>query len=205
MDWVQDMTARWMRILVAADGDGTPLDEAVRQINAIADPPAKKGGPGLLRRKSAAVEDPSAVTVLCRQLIAGVLVSDMAIARLCALEGRRREQVVAELAADAPEQLPEQQLRALQAELSGSCELLKDPERATYAGLGVRIEQLLRLAEQQASELIDAARVEAAWITDAARITAAAGAPPTAPGPGLDSGQDDPGEGHLGDLGDLGE
>ena len=105
MDWVQDMTARWMRIMSAADSGGTPLDEAVRQISAIADPPAKKGRGGLFRRTSPAAEGTSAVTVLCRQLIAGVLVSDIAIARLCALENRSREQVLAELTADAPEQL----------------------------------------------------------------------------------------------------
>jgi hypothetical protein len=67
-----------------------------------------------------------------------------------------------------PQQLQEQQLRALQAELSGSCTLLQDPERAPYAGLGTRIEQLLRLAEEQASALIDAARAEAAEITSSA-------------------------------------
>jgi hypothetical protein len=190
MDWVQDMTARWMRIMSAADGDGTPLDEAVRQLSSIADTPAKKGRPGRLRRNSAAAEDASAVTALSRQLIAGVLVSDVAIARLCALESRSREQVLVELAADAPEQLRDQQLRALQAELSGSCALLKDQERASYSGLGDRIEHLLRLAEQQASELIDAARAEAT------RITASPGAPSSAPG--LGSGRDDPGltEGH---------
>jgi len=184
MDWVQDMTARWIRVMSAADSGRTPLDEAVRQISALADEPAKKGRSGWLRRNSPAAEDASAVTVLCRQLIAGVLVSDIAIARLCALESRSREQVLAELTADAPEQLRDQQLRALQAELSGSCELLKDAERTSYSGLGVRIEQLLRLAEEQASELIDAARAEAD------RITASAGAPPAAPG--LGSGQDDP-------------
>ena len=102
MDWVQDMTARWMRIMSPSDGVGTPLDEAVRQISLIVDAPAKKGRPGRLRRKSAAAEEASAVTLLCRQLIAGVLVSDMAIARLCALESRSREQVLAELAADRP-------------------------------------------------------------------------------------------------------
>jgi hypothetical protein len=97
MDWVQDMTARWIRIMSAAGGGGTPLDEAVRQINAIADTPAKKGGLGWRRRKSAPAstsasgDDPAAVTVLCRQLIAGVLVSDIAITRLCMLEGRTRE------------------------------------------------------------------------------------------------------------------
>jgi hypothetical protein len=192
MDWVQDMTARWLRILTAADGGGTPLDEAVRQISAIADTSAKKGRPGRLRRRAAAAEDASTVTVLCRQLIAGVLVSDMAIARLCSIEGQSREQVLGQLAADAPEQLRDQQVRALQAELSGSRALLKDREPASYSGLGARIEQLLRLAEQQATELVEAARAEAA------RITASAGAPSSASG--LGAGQDDPGltEGHLG-------
>ena len=82
---------------------------------------------GRLRRHAAAAEDASAVTLLCRQLIAGVLVSDMAIARLCALEGQSREQSWVELAADGPEQLRDQQLRALQAELSGSGARLNDP------------------------------------------------------------------------------
>jgi hypothetical protein len=198
MDWVQDMTARWIRIMAATGEVGTPLDEAVRQINAIADSPAKKGGLGWRRRKSAAAvsaasaasaDDASAVTVLCRQLIAGVLVSDLAITRLSVLSGETRDRVLAQLAGDVPGQLGDQQLRALQAELSGSCEVLKDPERASYAGLGVRIEQLLRLAEEQATELIEAAR------TEAAKITASGGAPPSAPG--LNSGLDDRGDEHL--------
>ena len=190
MDWVQDMTARWMRIMSATGEAGTPLDEAVRQINAIADTPAKKGGLGWRRSKGASGDDASAVTVLCRQLIAGVLVSDIAITRLSILSGETRDHVLAQLAGDVPGQLGDQQLRALQAELSGSSAALKDPERASYAGLGVRIEQLLRLAEQQASELIEAAR------TEAARITASGGAPPSAPG--LDSDLDDRGDDHLG-------
>ncbi|HEY1627829.1 MAG TPA: hypothetical protein VGG16_28965 [Streptosporangiaceae bacterium] len=195
MDWVQDMTARWVRIMSAADSGRTPLDEAVRELSAIADTSsAKKGArPSLFRRSSPAAEDPFAVTALCRQLIAGVLVSDLAIERLCAVENRSRPQVLAELTADEAGQLRDQQLRALQAELSGSWELLRDPERASYSGLGVRIEQLLRLAEQQASDLVDAARAEAD------RITASAGAAPATPGsdspatPTLDSGQDDSG------------
>jgi cell division septum initiation protein DivIVA len=96
------------------------------------------------------------------------------------------------LAADAPEQLPDQQVRALRTELAGSHALLKDGERPSYSGLGARIEQLLRQAEQQATDLVEAARAEAA------RITAAAGAPSSASG--LGSGQDDldPAEGQVG-------
>lgn len=193
MDWVQDATARWMRIMSAASsGGGTPLDEAVRQLNAIGDTPAKQGGgPGWRKRKTV-TEDTSAVTVLSRQLIAGVLLSDMAITRLCALEGLGREQMLARLADDAPGLLRDQQLRALQAELSGSCTALKDRSGASYAGLGSRIEQLLALAEQQAVELIEAARVEAG------RITASADAPPSAPPSASGSGQDDGAEGRLG-------
>jgi hypothetical protein len=97
-----------------------------------------------------------------------VLVTDLIIDQLCALSGQTREQVLDRLSGGPPQQLQDQQLRALQKELSGSCTLLQDPERASYAGLGSRIEQLLRLAEQQASALIDAARTEAAEITSSA-------------------------------------
>jgi hypothetical protein len=181
MDWVQDMTARWMRIMNAASsGGGTPLDEAVRQISAIGDTPSKKGGGPGWRKRKAVTQDASAVTALSRQLIAGVLVSDMAIARLCAVEGVGRELVLARLADDVPGLLRDQQLRALQVELSGSCAALKDRSGGSYAGLGSRVEQLLALAEQQAAELIEGARVEAA------RITASAGAAPPAPGPDPD-------------------
>jgi hypothetical protein len=97
--------------------------------------------------------------------------------RLCVAAGQSRVQVLRELSSDLPRQLRDKQLRALQAELSGSCALLRDPERASYAGLGARIEQLLRLAEEQASELIDAARAEAA------EITSPAGTPRPGPAP----------------------
>jgi hypothetical protein len=166
MDWAQDMTARWVRILSAAGEGRTPLDEAVREISAIGGEPAK-GRFGLKRRAPVPAGVP-AVTVLSRQVIAGVLVSGLLLDRLCAETGQAREQVLRELSGDGPQELRDGQLRALQAELSGGCALLRDPERATYSGLGTRIEELLRLAEQQASELIDAARAEAAKITSQA-------------------------------------
>jgi hypothetical protein len=89
--------------------------------------------------------------------------SGLMINRLCALEGQTREQVLDQLSGDFPEQLHDRQLRALQVELSGSCALLKEPERATYSALGARIADLLGFAEEQASALIDAARAEAAF------------------------------------------
>lgn len=167
MDWVQDMTARWTRILSAARGGGTPLDEAVDQISAIAGAPEKKSGFGRRKRDAAAAEA-SAVTVLCRQLIAGVLVSDVMAGQLAALTGQTREQLMDQLSGELPGQLRDQQLRALQVELSGGRAVLQAPERASYSGLGTRIEQLLRLAEEQASALVDAARAEAAKITASA-------------------------------------
>lgn len=46
----QDMTARWMRILGAAGGGRTPLDEAVAQISAIREVPEKKSRFGRPKR-----------------------------------------------------------------------------------------------------------------------------------------------------------
>jgi hypothetical protein len=166
MDWVQDMTAGWVRILSAAGGGDTPLEEAVRQISRIGRPPGKKKGVlSRLQRNGATPAEALGVTVLSRQLIAGVLVGDLMADQLCALTGQSRDQLLDQLSGSMPGELRDRQLRALQAELSGSCAPSRDPERATYAGLGDRIEQLLRLAEEQASALIEAARAEAAGIT----------------------------------------
>ena len=167
MDWVQDMTARWMRILGAAGGGRTPLDEAVQQISVIGESQAKKGG-FRLKRNAVAPAEASAVTVLCRQLIAGVIISDLMIDRLCALSGQARDQVLDQLSGDLPRRLPNQQLRALHVELSDSCTLLQGPDPGFYSGLADRIGQLLRLAEEQASAIIDAAHAEAAEITTSA-------------------------------------
>jgi hypothetical protein len=168
MNWMQDMTARWVRILSAAGGGGTPLDEAVHQIREIGGTPGKKGRLSGLKRNAAASAEASAVTVLSRQLIAGVVVTNLMMDELCALAGQTREQVLDRLSIGLPEQLQDQQLRALHEELSGSRTLPQDPERASYSGLASRIEQVLRLAEEQASGLIDAARAEAAEITASA-------------------------------------
>jgi hypothetical protein len=82
-------------------------------------PPGKKGGLGRLKRNAAAPAEAYTVTVLCRQLIAGVLVSDWMIGQLCALAGQTREQVLDQLSRGLPRQMEDQQARALQAELSG--------------------------------------------------------------------------------------
>lgn len=168
MEWVPDMAARWMRILGAEGSGRTPLDEAVAQISAIGAAPEKKSRFGGLKRDAVAPAEAAAITVLCRQLITAVLVSDLMIDQLCTLGGRTREQVLDQLSDDLPRQLQDQQLRVLQVELSGSCAPLRTSERASYSGLGSRIEQLLMLAEEQASALIDAARAEAAEIISSA-------------------------------------
>jgi hypothetical protein len=169
MDWLPEMVTRWVRIIGAAGDDrGTPLDDAVHQINALGETPGKKGGFGRLKRDPAAPAEVPVVMVLCRQLIAGVLIGDLLIDRLCALAGQTREQVLDQLAGDVSRQLPDRQLRALQVELSDSCRLLQD--RGSYGGLGARVEHVLRLAEEQATTIIDEARAEAAKITASAAV-----------------------------------
>ena len=161
MDWVRDMAARWKRVLSATGEDRTPLDEAVRQISEIGAAPTQRGRGGRAQRKAAAAAEASVVTTLSRQLIAGVVINDLMLDRLCALEGQTREQVLDQIYGDLPRTLPEQELRILQAELSGSCLALR-PERPSYAGLGARVEQLITLAQEQASAIANAARAEAA-------------------------------------------
>ena len=51
-----------------------------------------------------------------------------------------------------------EQVGALQQELTEAHRQLREQERPTYAGLGSRIEQLLRLAEEQATEIVGEAR-----------------------------------------------
>jgi len=178
MNWVQDMTARWVRILSAAGDGRTPLDEAVRQIGDMGGTPGKSGPFRRLKPSAPASAEASAVTVLSRQLVAGVLVSDLMLGRLCELTGQSRQQLLDQLTDGLPDQLQDQQVRALQAELSGSCRQLQGPDRVSYLELGTRIEELLRLAEQQASAIIDEARGEAAKITS----SAAGGHPATGAG-----------------------
>jgi hypothetical protein len=168
VNWVTDMTARWVRIMSVAGDGSTPLDGAVHEISAIGGTPGRKGWFGRLKGNGPGSGEASAVTSLSRQLVAGVLVSDLMMDRLCVLTRQTREQLLEELTFGMPGRLRDQQLRALQAELSGSCALLRDPERATYVTLGLRIEGLLRLAEEQASAIIGEARAEAARITSSA-------------------------------------
>jgi hypothetical protein len=165
MSWVQEMTARWVQILSAEGDRDAPLDEAVRQISGIG---GKGGRFRRLRQSALASARASAVTVLSRQLVAAVLVNDVMLVRLCEATGQSRQQLLDQLTNGPPHQLLDQQVRALQAELSGSCRQLQDPGRATYSGLGTRIEQVLRLAEEQASAIIDEARGEAARIASSA-------------------------------------
>src|SRR6201993_3582519 len=58
-------------------------------------------------------------------------------------------------------------------ELQDAQRQIQEQERPTYSGLGARIEQLLRLAEEQATELVQAARSEANEIKAAAKVDGA--------------------------------
>jgi hypothetical protein len=169
MEWVQDMAERWVRIMSASGDGSTPLDEAVRRLSPVGSSLSPKGGRISRRKTRAAAEDEtSAVTTLCRQLIAGVLVSDLVIERLSVLESQSREQILDRMLASGLPPLPEKQLQVLETELSYSGAERRDPQVPTYAGLGSRIEQLLRIAEQQAATIIQEAREEAAAIKSSA-------------------------------------
>src|SRR5258708_36282208 len=50
------------------------------------------------------------------------------------------------------------QVQALHRELADAHRQIQEQERPTYSGLGSRIEQLPRLAEEQATEILQAAR-----------------------------------------------
>jgi hypothetical protein len=212
MDWVEEMTARWVRILRTEDGDRTPVDEAVRQLNTLFEAPAsgvrtsgvrtsgvrtsgvrtsgvRASGRAFGRRKRGAESpaepapvpaaadpaasatetssaDPAAVTALSRQLVVGVLVSDLMLDEVCAVTGRTRDQVLDQLLSGGlGHGLGDGRLRLLVAELSGSRTQLHEPTRGSYPGVGSRVEQLLGLAAEQAAALVDAARAEAAKIT----------------------------------------
>lgn len=172
MDWLQDTIGRWIRILSAAGGGSTPLDEAVHQISRIGEAPAKKAGFGRPKRNAAAPPAASTVTVLCRQLVAGVIAGDLMIDQLCTLTGQTRAQVLDQLSSGLPRQLRGEQLRALQDELSGGCALLQAPQAAPHSALATRVGQVLKLAEEEASVHIEKARAEAAEIVRAARAEA---------------------------------
>src|SRR6202167_4241823 len=65
------------------------------------------------------------------------------------------------------------QSQTLQQELADAHRQLQEQERPTYAGLGSRIEQLLRLAEEQATEIVQEARAAANELNAAAKVEAA--------------------------------
>src|SRR5215472_2336345 len=74
---------------------------------------------------------------------------------------------------DAEVRTHREQTTNLKRELSEARRQIGEQERPTYSGLGARIEQLLRLAEEQATELVQAARSEASQIRAAGAADAA--------------------------------
>src|SRR6202167_5924403 len=63
--------------------------------------------------------------------------------------------------------------QTMRRDLTDAQRQIQEQERPTYSGLGARIEQLLRLGEEQATELVQAARSEANEIKAAAKVDAA--------------------------------
>src|SRR5512142_1020387 len=85
--------------------------------------------------------------------------------KIHSLESRLRE---------ARAQLEEVDARAMKlaGEVSDAHRQLREVERPSYSGLGARIEQLLRLAEEQASDVIAAATKDAEEALAQARVEA---------------------------------
>jgi hypothetical protein len=165
MDWLEDTTARWSRIMAAAGHGSTPLDEGVRLISEVGGTAAQERPSGFRQRKQTAREtvQESVVTNLSRHLVIGVLMSDHLLTRLAAATGQTRERLLDELTTDLAPQVNDERLRALRFELSAGI-AMQGTENPTYTGLAERIEQLLKLAESQATELVEKARAEAAEI-----------------------------------------
>src|SRR5919206_5111702 len=86
--------------------------------------------------------------------------------RVSALEGALR---------DARARVEELDGRAMKlaGEVAEAHRQLREVERPSYSGLGARIEQLLRLAEEQASDVIGAATKDAEDMLAQARVEAA--------------------------------
>src|SRR5919199_2172006 len=86
--------------------------------------------------------------------------------RVAALEGALRD------ARARVEELDARSMK-LSGEVSEAHRQLREVERPSYSGLGARIEQLLRLAEEQASDVIAAATKDADDALAQARLEAA--------------------------------
>src|SRR6266852_8867937 len=78
------------------------------------------------------------------------------------MRGYERQQVDEHIRQiDAEVRQHREQAQVMQRELSEAHRKIHEQERPTYSGLGARIEQLLRLSEEQATEVVQAARSEA--------------------------------------------
>jgi hypothetical protein len=168
MGWVADISARWLRVLAGEGAGGVPLDEAVRIVSEIAQPPARQTRFGKAKRAAGEVAGAAGTTILSRYLVVSAQAGDVLIGQLCAATGKDRDQVVSELQDKLSRWADADQLGVLHLELSASAAVLADPQHATYSGLGTRIEELFRLAEEQAASILAEARAQAAAIIAAA-------------------------------------
>src|SRR5580658_10960062 len=91
-----------------------------------------------------------------------------------AMRGYDRQQVDEHIRQiEAEGQRHREQAQAMQRELSEARRQFHEQDRPTYTGLGARIEQLLRLAEEQATEVVQTARSQASEIKATAKVEAA--------------------------------
>src|ERR1700685_3496123 len=74
---------------------------------------------------------------------------------------------------EAESRTNKEQAQAMRRELSDAHRQIQEQERPTYSGLGSRIEQLLRLAEEQATEILQEARTAANEFNATAKVEAA--------------------------------
>jgi hypothetical protein len=161
VEWLEETAARWARTMAAAGDGGVPLDEAVRLVAEVGALDEPEKGKRRRKRRGREVSEPVAVAALSRCLIVATLAGDRLLDRLAEATGRTREELLAELSVDPELQVSDERLRLMRQDTAAAAYLAEAP---TYSGLGERVEQVLRLAEEQATELVEAAREEAARI-----------------------------------------
>jgi hypothetical protein len=164
MSWLAETTARWLRIMAAAGPGTEPPEAGVRLISEIGD--ASAGAPARRSRRGrrgrpAPTPQGATVIALGQHLIVSLLAGDELVTRLGAATGQTREDVLAELSGGLSQWLSQEQLRVLSIELAADSATSYAAGWPSYAALGSRIEQLLRLAEGQATEILAEAKAAA--------------------------------------------
>src|SRR5690348_2424555 len=115
MDSVNDTAARWIRTMTAEGEGRTPIDEAVRLVAELADPPGRRKGFG--RRRAAAEAQAAANLAFSRYVIVSLLASDLLLARLQAATGEPRADLLADLTGALDQSMSSERLGSARLEL----------------------------------------------------------------------------------------